>query len=155
MAELNLTVSRRINASQQRVWDVISDIEHAADHIAAITEIEVLTGNQQGVGKRWKETRTIFGRASTEEMEITLFEPPHRYVVEADSCGAHFVSELRCDPEGDDATNLVMDMRTEPTSFFAKLMKPLAKLALKSTRKMLLRDLDDIAAACTSTDAGG
>ena len=109
----------------------------------------MLTGPEVAVGTRWKETRLIFERKSTETMEITAFEPPLRYVVEADSCGAHLVSELRCEPDGDDATVLSMTMETTPTNFFAKLMKPLAKLAMGTTRKMLERDLDDIAFACT------
>jgi len=132
------------------VWDVITDLEGCPDRIDAIVRIEMLTGQKVATGTRWKETRLIFKRESTETMEITAFEPPLRYVVEADSCGAHMTSELRCEPDGDDATILSMSMETTPMSFFARLMKPLAKLAMGTTRKMLERDLDDIAAACTS-----
>ncbi len=149
MSNLCLSISRRISAPQQRVWDVITDLEGCPERIAAIASVEMLTGPEVAVGTRWKETRLIFERKSTETMEITAFEPPLRYVVEADSCGAHLVSELRCEPDGDDATVLSMTMETTPTNFFAKLMKPLAKLAMGTTRKMLERDLDDIAFACT------
>ncbi len=152
MADLELTVSRRIQAPQQRVWDIITDLEGSVDRIAAITKIEVLGGGPVGLGTQWRETREIFKRESTEEMEITEFEPPLRYVVEADSCGAHFRSELRCEPDGEDATLLSMSMVTTPTNLFAKMMKPLAKLAMGSTKKMLLRDLDDIAVACAQAD---
>jgi hypothetical protein len=126
MANLILTLSRHIPAPQQVVWDVISDIPGCVDRIESIVGIEMLTGDTMEVGARWKETRTLFRRETTEEMEVTAFDPPLRYVVEADSCGAHFMSEIRCDPDGDDATILMMTIETIPTTFFARLMKPVA-----------------------------
>ena len=132
------------------MWDIITDIPGSIDRIDAIVKIEMLTGDQgMGMGTRWKETRLVFKRESTEEMQVIEFEPPLRYVVEAHSCGAHFVSELRCEPDGEDGSRLVMTMETTPVTFFAKLMKPLAKLAMGTTRKILVKDLDDIAKACT------
>jgi carbon monoxide dehydrogenase subunit G len=152
MADLALTLSRRIPATQQTVWEVISDIAGCADRISGIVEVEVLTDEPVGVGMRWKETRMLLGRKTTEEMSITAFEPPRRYVVEADACGAHFVSELRCEPDGEGATMLTMTMETTPTSFFARLMKPIAKLTMNSSRKMIERDLDDIFKACVPAE---
>jgi|TARA_B110000495_G_C22957568_1_gene561095 carbon monoxide dehydrogenase subunit G len=149
MANLTLTLSRHIPAPQQVVWAAVSDIPGSADRIEGIVGIEMLTGDTMEVGARWKETRTLFRRETTEEMEVTIFEPPLRYVVEADSCGAHFTSELRCDPDGDDATTLVMTIETIPTTFFARLMKPIAKLTMGTMRKMVEKDLDDIFRACT------
>ena len=149
MANLTLTLSRHIPAPQQVVWDVISDIPGCVERIESIVGIEMLTGDTMEVGARWKETRTLFRRETTEEMEVTAFDPPLRYVVEADSCGAHFTSEIRCDPDGDDATILMMTMETIPTTFFARLMKPVAKLTMGTMRKMMKKDLDDIFRACT------
>ncbi|MDG1837184.1 MAG: SRPBCC family protein [Phycisphaerales bacterium] len=149
MASLALTIERRIAAPQQAVWDIITDIPGSIDRIDAIVKIEMLTDQGMGMGTRWKETRLVFKRESTEEMQVIEFEPPLRYVVEAHSCGAHFVSELRCEPDGEDGSRLVMTMETTPVTFFAKLMKPLAKLAMGTTRKILVKDLDDIAKACT------
>lgn len=146
---MEICVERTIQASQQRVWDVVADIPSSADTIESITKVDMLTDAPVGVGTRWKETRLMCRRETTEEMEVTAFEPPLRYVVEAESCGAHFTSEIRCEPIGDDVTRLSMTMRTRPLNLFARLMKPLAKLALKSTCKMLARDFDDIARAAT------
>jgi hypothetical protein len=153
MASLALTIERRIAAPQQAVWDIITDIPGSIERIDAIVKIEMLTDQGMGVGTRWKETRIVFKRESTEEMEVIEFEPPLRYVVEANSCGAHFVSELRCEPDGEDSSRLIMIMETTPVAFFAKLMKPLAKLAMGTTRKILVKDLDDIAKACTNDES--
>ncbi|MDP6479592.1 MAG: SRPBCC family protein [Phycisphaerales bacterium] len=148
MAALTLSLSRRIPASQQAVWTVIADIAGSPDRIASIAEVELLTSDPVGVGSRWKETRLLLGRKTTEVMEMTVFEPPARYVVEGDACGAHFVSELRCEPDGDGATMLTMTMDTTPITWLARLMGPVAKLTLGTSRKMIEQDLDDIFKAC-------
>ena len=159
MSELTLSLSRRIPATQQEVWDVISDIAGCADHISGIVEVELLTSEPVGVGTRWKETRLLLGRRTSEEMSMTTFEPPLRYVVEAEACGARFVSELRCEPDGEGATMLSMTMKTTPITFLARLMKPIAKLTMATSRKMIEQDLEDIFKACTQGDfdeaAGG
>ena len=42
----------------------------------------------------------MFGKEAVEEMEMTEFVPDERYVVEADSCGAHFRTEIRFEDQG-------------------------------------------------------
>ena len=147
MAGSCLVVSRRIAAPPQRVWDVVSNIAGAADTIESVASVELLTGQTIGVGTRWNETRVVFGRQHTETLEVTAFDPPTCYVVEGDSCGAHFTSTIRCAPEDDGATMLTMTMASEPRTMIAKLLNPLARLATRSMRKMLDQDLDDIARA--------
>jgi carbon monoxide dehydrogenase subunit G len=158
MAGSTLTVARRIAAPQQQVWDVISDIAGSAERITAIAAIEVLSGDAIGVGTRWTETRLVSGRKFSETLEITKFDPPALYVVEGDSCGAHFTTDVCCTRDGDDATMLTMTMVSEPQTIMAKMLSPLCKLATKSMRKMLDKDLDDIARACSGVpddeDAG-
>jgi carbon monoxide dehydrogenase subunit G len=144
MADLTLSLCRRIPASQQDVWALVSDIAHAADRIASIAEVEFLSGESIGVGSRWKETRLLLGRKTTEEMEMTAFDPPSRYVAEGDACGAHFVSELRCEPDGEGGTMLTIAMKTTPVTMLARLMTPIAKLTMGTSRKMIEQDLDDI-----------
>ncbi len=152
MAGSCLVVSRRIASPPQRVWEVVADIPGSVDTIDAVVGVELLTGDSIGVGTRWEETRVMFGRRHTETLEITAFHPPHAYVVEGDSCGAHFTSTVSCEAEADGATMLTMKMVSEPQTVLAKILSPLARLATKSMRKMLDRDLDDIARGCCATD---
>ena len=67
-----ITVQQKINAPRERVWDIITDIEHAADNIAGIESVEVLDKPEQGiVGLKWRETRKFAGK--TEILAIGLF----------------------------------------------------------------------------------
>src|SRR5207245_7321674 len=94
---------------------------------SGITKVERLTNGPVGVGTRFKETRMMFGKESTETMEFPAFEPNRRYELTADSCGALYRTEFRFQPDGT-GTLLAVDMGVTARSFFAKLIKPLAWL---------------------------
>jgi hypothetical protein len=104
-------------------------------------------GDQIAVGTRFRETRVMFGRESTEEMEITEFEPGRKYTVEANSCGAHFQSIFNFSPDGN-STNIDVEINSRPLTFFAKLMSPLGFLMAGSMKKMIRADIDQLKAYC-------
>lgn len=141
-----VSISRRIAAPIDVVFDLCSDIEHAAGRIKAIKRIEMLTPGQVGVGTRFKETRIMFGREATEEMTFTGFEPPHGYVLEAHSCGTHYRTEFRLTPEGNQ-TIVQVTFNARPESLVARLLSPLMWLMKGMLVKCLTQDLDDVQAA--------
>lgn len=146
---LQLTKTREIAAPPERVFQVASDLRGAVGRIRAITKIEVLTEGPVRMGTRFRETRTMFGRAATEEMEITAFDPPRSYAVGAESCGCRYRTELRFTPKGS-GTELEFTFSATPLTFMGKfmglLMRPLAKKMISECAK----DLDDIAAYAES-----
>lgn len=143
-----MTVSSDVAAPVQRVWAIITDLEGTADTITAITAVERLDdGDGFGVGTRWRETRTMFGREATEEMEVTAIELKSSYTVEADARGAHYRSTVSVEPRGD-GTRLSMTFGAEPTGTMSKVMAAtIGKLFEGSMRKALQQDLTEIAAA--------
>jgi len=142
-----LTVSRHIDASPDRVWGVLTDLEHAPEIIRAVESVELHTGAGFDVGTRWTETRTMMGRTASETMEVTAVDPGRSYVVEADSGGTHFRSEFRLAPDGD-GTTVTMSFDGQPSGLGGKVMvATLGRLFARPTRKALAADLDDIARA--------
>jgi len=136
-------MSEHVNAPPEVVFEVASDFRRAAQHIQGIESLEVLTEGPIGVGTRFRETRVMLGKSSTEEMEITEFDAPRRYVVECDSCGGHFRAEYRF--IGDIAgTHVRLEFDTYPISFVAKLMSPLSKLMMGPMKKCIGADLEDL-----------
>jgi len=85
----NFTIKTHFESPLEVTFELISDFEHAAEHIHAIRQLEVLTPGPVGVGTRFRETHKMFGKESSEEMEVTTFNAPHGYTVECDSCGSH------------------------------------------------------------------
>jgi len=150
---MHFTVSSdRIEASADRVWEVATDINGAPHVIEGIDRIEPLAEGPVGQGYRWRETRTMMGRKATEEMEITAWNPPHSYTVEADTCGAHFVTLVRVDRDGEGA-RITYDVTAKPLSLGAKLMAPLGALFSGAAKKAMARDLEGIKRACEQENA--
>lgn len=144
------TIRKHVNALREEVFAVAADLRNAAANIRGIEKLEVLTDGPIGVGTRFRETRTIFGKGSTEEMEITAFNPPEGYTVETDSCGAHMRAEYHfiSDIAG---THMRVDFDCRPTSFFAKLMSPLAALMTGPMKKCIDADMEDVKAAAEAS----
>jgi len=137
-----MQLSKTIDAPRERVFEAFTDLDRMAERIEGIERVEKLTDGPMRVGTRWKETRVMFKRESTEELEVTGFDPPESYRVECDSCGSHFTSVFRFEPEGD-ATRVTMEMSYRATSLFAKLFRPIGFLMAGSIKKCIDQDLDD------------
>ena len=77
------SLTRHINAPADKVWAVISDIPGSAATLSSIDSIQMLTESPYAAGTRWKETRTMLGRAETVEMWVSQCEPPSQLAAPA------------------------------------------------------------------------
>lgn len=147
MAEM--AMRRNVGAPAARVWEIITDIDRAAERMSGIESIERLDGGTGfGVGTKWRETRTMFGKTATEVMEVTHVEPGRSYTVEADGQGAHYVSTLSVEAADEDRSRVSMTFAAEPDGVVGKIMAAtIGKLFQGATRKAIEKDLDDIKAA--------
>ena len=135
----SFTLTHRVEAPIDAVFDVFSDIPRAHEMIDQIIAIEMLTDGPVGVGTRWRETRMMFKRAATEVMEVTAFEPVRSYTVGCQSCGCEYESTWRFEPDGD-ATHVEFEMGYRPMTVFAKLMSPLGLLMMPMMKKCFEND---------------
>ncbi len=149
---MRVSVSTDISAPPAAVWKVITDIEHSEAIIGGIDRVEILepaTGPSI-VGLKWRETRTMFGKAATEVMWITDAEEASHYDTRAESHGAVYTTQLGLE-EVEGRTRLTMTFNGEPQTTGAKLMWALTGwMAKGSMRKALKQDLADIKAAVES-----
>src|SRR4249920_945241 len=81
-------VSTEVKAPVERVFELFTDIEHAAERVSGIKEIEVLSPGSFNLGYRWTETREVMGRLDDATMEITAFERNRTYTVTHHKGGA-------------------------------------------------------------------
>ena len=138
-------VSRHVDASPERVFDAATNLREAAQNVRGIKSLDVLTDGPIGVGTRFRETRVVFGKEATEEMEITAFDRPRLYRVEADSCGCHYVTDIHVEPK-DGGTELRFEFTPEPQSFFAKALSFAMRPMMKACLKAIEGDMDDVKA---------
>lgn len=134
-----------INASKEKVWQVISNIENAKDNISAIQNIEVLEKPENGlIGLKWVETRIMFGKSATETMWITHAEENQYYQTRAESHGAIYISKLSLE-EKENQTELTMSFKGEAQTTGAKIMSAVMGWMVKGSMvKAVKKDLEDI-----------
>lgn len=145
---MDIKVTREIAAPPDRVWQLLTDLDGAPQVVSGIEAIERLDGGGDfRVGTKWRETRTMFGRQATEEMEVTALAGGRSYTVEADGHGAHYTSTVTVEPAAA-GSRVVMTFAGEPQGTVAKIMAAtIGRLFAGATRKALKQDLDDIARA--------
>lgn len=134
-----------IHASNQAVWNTITDIKNAPSRISAIQKVEILEQPPSGlVGLKWRETRTMFGKTATEVMWITKAVENSYYETRAESHGAIYVSRLSVE-EHQGNSLLIMDFSGEPQTKGTKLMMALMGwMVVGASRKAVQKDLEDI-----------
>ena len=138
-----LSTSKHIEATPEEVFALATDFGRAVKVIRAIEKVEMLTGGPVGVGTRFLETRTVLGHSTTQEMEVTAFEPPRLYALACESHGARYLTEVRLAPN---RTGTVVELRFEvqPLSFMAKAMAEMLRPMLDSAAGVLENDLEDL-----------
>jgi len=139
----SVRVTKTINADPQRVFELITDFEHAAEHIKGIDKVEIMTDGPVGVGTRIRETRTFFGRQAVETMEITQFQPGKSYTTFAVSSGCEYVSGFTVTPAGD-GCEVAMDFQATPKTLMAKVFSIMSGPMIKMVVKCVEDDLNDI-----------
>ena len=72
--------NKQIEAEPEQVFLLFTDIEKFPENLSGIERVELLTAGPVGVGTRFKETRIMFKRETTEEMEVTRFDPPRALI---------------------------------------------------------------------------
>jgi hypothetical protein len=138
-----ISVKQHIRASAEAVFDAASDFANAPGRIKGIKKMEILTPGEIGKGTRFKETRVMFGKEATEEMEVTSFDRPSGYSLGCESCGCRYHCEFRFTPRGE-GTDVEMTFNAQPLTLIAKIMGFLMAPMMKGMLKTCAKDLDDL-----------
>jgi carbon monoxide dehydrogenase subunit G len=146
------SLTQHIHASPKKVWSVISDIPGSAATLSGIDSVQMLSEGPYGEGTRWKETRTMMGRAETVEMWVAQADPPRSTTVKALQGGADYTSRFSL-ADRDGGTDLTLTFGADvvkPTALSKITMALFGKLGMYFTRKALAKDLAEIAAKAES-----
>lgn len=144
---MKIQVQISIDETKEKIWNVITDIEGSVNNIKGIEKIEILEKKEnEFIGLKWKETRTMFGQTATEVMWITDAVENEYYRTRAESHGAIYKTEFLLTKNGE-STDLIMSFDAELVTLKAKLMSIMGFLFISATRKALKKDLEDIKVA--------
>lgn len=148
----SLFLTQHVDAPPERVFAVMTDLEHAAEHFPALRSLELLTAGPVQRGTRFRATRTVLGRPYTEEMEVLEHEPPEHYVIGCDSHGFQIVSRFHFQPRPN-GTQVELSLEATPKTLAARLMGPLVGKLLARVGEEASADLAALAAAAEGRPA--
>jgi uncharacterized membrane protein len=116
--------SIEIEASQQRVWDVLSDLEAWPHRIETIDKVELLPPGPLGKGSR---VRLRQPKLPEGVWDITVWDAPSRFEWMQKASGMTTVADHHLEALGENRTRLtlVLDMRGLLSSIFGPFYKGL------------------------------
>jgi len=140
---VEFTVRKHIRARLEAVFAVAIDMPRWAERIRAIEEVELLTDGPMARGTRFRETRVLMNQKTTEELEVTAFDPPNAYAVGCENHGCRFHTEVRFTANGS-GTDVDLRFEATPLSPMAKVMAGMMEPMITTAAQALEDDLDDL-----------
>ena len=138
-----VTVSKQIDAPVEQVFEMFTDIEHAADRVSGIKKIDVMSTGPFHLGFRWCETRELLGRQDDAEMEITSFDHNRTYTVTHHKGGMRIDSVFAFEPSAT-GTKVSITFELNSQGLPPGLLSPLEWAIGGKIRNVLSDDLDDL-----------
>lgn len=138
-----VTVDSQVSAPVERVFKVFTDLEHGAEHVSNIRQIEVLTTGGFQLGTRWLETREVLGHLDSAEMEVTAFERNRTYTITHHKAGTRIDTVFTFEPFGENTKvriGFVLDSHGLPPG----LLAPLGWAIAGKVREVISGDLADL-----------
>jgi uncharacterized protein YndB with AHSA1/START domain len=136
-------VSSRIAAPVERVFQILTDIEHGPEHVSGIKKIERLTPGGFSLGTRWRETREILGRLDDAEMEVTAFELNRTYTITHHKAGIRIDARFTFEPVAG-GTTVSIEFGLGHQGLPPGLLSPLEWAIASKVRDVLTHDLADL-----------
>ena len=152
-----VTVQRRIQATPEAVWEVLTDLDHAVARLSQVTELHRITPDPYDVGTRWRETRRMLGSSESQELEVVESVPLRRTVTEAVDGGTTYRTTMVLESLDDAVATLVTATFSattvgDQTGLRRLALRVIGPLGLKLTEKSIRTELEDIAAAAEQID---
>lgn len=146
-----IKVSTEVKAPVERVFELFTDIQHAAERVSGIKKIDVLSTGPFNLGYRWTETREVMGRLDDATMEITSFERNRTYTV-THYKGGVLGSGVRIDATFTfepvlEGTNVSIEFELHPEGLPPATLAPLEWAIGGKVRDVLSADLHDLKAS--------
>lgn len=133
MARIETT--RSIRAPREEVFGTTADIENLAEVVRDITAVEFLNGPREGVGTRFRRTRSSGRRTATVELHVTEYQHPIKVRMVTDRRGATWDTTYTY-LNTRDGTDVHLQLDVHPRTF-------LARLTNRFVRGSVLRSAED------------
>lgn len=141
---MDVAVERAARVGPAVAWETLTDIERYPGSVPSYVEVEMLTPDHRGVGARWRQVRTVFGRRHAQVLEVVEWQPPRSLSTRASESGATYTThyELHDEPPG---VRITMRFEVMPTTRLASLFQRLlGRRLMAGTQAAMAADLDSL-----------
>jgi hypothetical protein len=138
-----VTVDTQVAAPVERVFGVFTDLEHGAQRVSNIQEIELLTTGSFALGTRWLETREVMTQLASAEMEVTAFERNRTYTITHHKAGTRIDTAFTFEP-CDDGTKVRVEFVLDGHGLPPGLLTLMGWATAGKVRDVISRDLADL-----------
>jgi hypothetical protein len=150
---MQIALARTVAARPPVVFATVADIVNWPNIIGSVISVELLTPGPLRAGMRLREQRILFGRETTEELEIAEIERPRRLRLLAENRDMSYEWDHIIDALGP-GSRLSLIFRTRPGTPAGRAMQPFIAPFMEITlRDELEQDLADLAADVTAKAA--
>lgn len=139
-----IVITRTIAAPPDRVFRTVADIRNYANAVPSITDVDILTEQETGVGTRFREARWMKNREVATELEVTEYVENERVRLIADSHGAVWDSIFTVRAK-DGGTELVLTMESRASGVIPRILNWLMS---GMYRKALSQEMDAVKTFC-------
>ena len=144
-----ITLQRTIDAPLERVFETIADIGKYSQAVPHITEVEILSDVQSGVGTRFRETRVVKGHETTTEIEVAEYETNRHIRCVSDTHGTVWDTLFEVASRGG-KTVLTMTMDARAYKLLSKVTNTLIR---GMVAKAVEDDMDAVKSYCEAQPA--
>src|SRR5688500_13908705 len=117
---------RTINAPLDLVFRTVSDVRNFRKAVPHITNVEFLSNQQQGIGTRFRETRTMNGREQAVDLEVAEYIEYVLVRMISDVGGTIWDTVFSVSQAGGDV-QLMLQMYVRPYRFLARIINVLIR----------------------------
>lgn len=125
--------------SIETVFGFLKEPSNMVHIMPDITSSEIIGDNPIGVGTRIKETRKIMRKEVTAEVEVSVYDPPHRFGVKSESMGISAEYLYTFTPAGE-GTRVDLEAVIQARGI-GKILVPLFRSSMKKQDSEQLRHL--------------
>ena len=126
---------------------MLAAFERYPERMRSSVAIEFDGERREGIGVRWRQTRTVFGRSHSQDIEITGWKPPRQLVLAAREAGALYETRYElASVEGHTEVRMTLSVTaTNPIAWV--FVTTVGRRILRSTGETMARDLADLSSA--------